>query len=109
MTKFYTEWFVDVRDDARLHLLALTTPSASGKRIWGVAEPFGWNRILGILRKEFPHVQVPSDIAGAQGEPDRQKIDNSVASDLLGGWISLEKSVVDTAIGFGFSKPTSNK
>lgn len=97
-----TEWFLDVRDDARLHVLAFTTDSFSGKRIWGVAQPFGWNEVLAILREEFPHLQLPPDVPGKQGEPDPQKIDNSVATKALGSWISLRKSLVDTGKGFGF-------
>lgn len=101
-SEFRTEWFIDVRDDARLHILALTTPSLGGKRIWAAAQPVGWNEILAILRKELANVPLPPDVAGAQGEPDLQKIDNSVAEGVLGGWISLEKSIIDMAHGFGF-------
>ncbi|EPQ60190.1 NAD P-binding protein [Gloeophyllum trabeum ATCC 11539] len=96
------QWFIDVRDDGRLHVLALTDPSLAGKRIWAAAEPYGWNKIIHILRKEFPKAQLPPEVPGAQGEPDRQKIDNSVATKALGGWISLEKSLVDTAKSLGF-------
>lgn len=96
------QWFIDVRDDGRLHVLALTEPSLGGKRIWAAAEPFGWNKILAILRKHFPQVALPQDIPGAQGELDRQKIDNHVAKEALGGWISLEQSIIDTAKSFGY-------
>ncbi|PCH40321.1 NAD(P)-binding protein [Wolfiporia cocos MD-104 SS10] len=96
------QWFVDVRDNGRLHVLALATPSLGGRRIWAVAEPSEWNKILAIIRKAFPHVQVPDDVSGQQGEPDQQRIDNSVATEALGGWIGLEQSVIDTARSFGF-------
>ncbi|PCH34576.1 NAD(P)-binding protein [Wolfiporia cocos MD-104 SS10] len=98
----HPQWFIDVRDDGRLHVLALATPSLGGKRIWAAAEPFGWNKVLSILRKHFPHVKVPEDIPGPQGEPDPQRIDSTVAAEALGGWIGIEKSVVDTAKSLGF-------
>ncbi|EED78053.1 predicted protein [Postia placenta Mad-698-R] len=96
------QWFIDVRDDGRLHVTALTNPSLSGRRIWGVAEPTGWNKILAILRKNFPRANVAPDIVGEQGEPTEQKIENTVATEALGGWISLEQSLVDTGKSVGF-------
>jgi len=100
VTQIPPQWFIDVRDDGRLHVLALTTPSLGGKRIWAAAEPFGWNRILAILRKNFPHLQLPPDVPGKQGEPDPQKIENFVARDALGGYIGLEQSLVDSVLSF---------
>jgi hypothetical protein len=100
LTLSWKEWHVDVRDTARLHLLGLTTPSLGGKRILAAAGPWGWNEILGILRKHFPNVQVPEDFEG--GEPDRQRIDSEVAREMLGGWIGLEQSVVDLAKSLGY-------
>lgn len=95
------EWFIDVRDDAQLHVQALINPSLGGKRIWGVASPFGWNQIFSILREKTSIANVPADIEGKQGEPDRQRIDNSVATEALGGWISLEQSILDSVKSFG--------
>jgi hypothetical protein len=94
------EWYIDVRDCGRLHVLGLTTPSLGGKRVWAAAGPWGWNQILGILRRHFPNVQVPEDFEG--GEPDRQRIDSEVARELLGGWIGLEQSLVDLAKSLGY-------
>ncbi|KAF9800990.1 hypothetical protein IEO21_10229 [Rhodonia placenta] len=96
------QWFIDVRDDGRLHVAALTNPSLSGKRIWGVAEPTGWNQILAILRKSFPDANVAPDLVGEPGEPTKQKIENTVATEALGGWIGLEQSLVDTGKSLGF-------
>ncbi|OSX56520.1 hypothetical protein POSPLADRAFT_1159921 [Postia placenta MAD-698-R-SB12] len=96
------QWFIDVRDDGRLHVAALTNPSLSGKRIWGVAEPTGWNQILAILRKNFPDANVAPDLVGEPGEPTKQKIENTVATEALGGWIGLEQSLVDTGKSLGF-------
>jgi len=94
------KWFVDVRDDGRLHVLALDQPEAAGKRIWAAAGPFGWNLLLSILRKHFPKVAVPED--QKEWTLSDQKIDSEVGRKLLGGWISLEDSVVDTAKSAGY-------
>lgn len=84
-----------------MHVEALTNPSLGGKRIWGVAAPFGWNQILAILRGKTSIANVPADVEGKQGEPDPQRIDNSVATEALGSWISLEQSVLDSVKSFG--------
>jgi len=94
------QWFIDVRDCARLHIISLTNPSLSGKRIWAAAEPFGWNAVLAILRKNFPGLKLPEDFEN--GGPDRQKVNSEPAKALLGGWISLEKSVVDFGKSLGY-------
>jgi len=98
------QWFIDVRDAARLHILPLSDTSLVGKRIWGAGGPYGWNGVLSILRKNFPKEadKIPADIAPSALEPNPWKIDNEVAAKALGGWISLEQSVVDTAKSVGF-------
>jgi len=96
------QWCLDTRDDARAHALALLSPDVGNKRFWVVNEPAGWNQILGILRKHFPDRPVPADVPGDYGEIDAQKIDNSIATKLVGTWIPLEQSLVDTAKAFGF-------
>jgi len=85
---------VDVRDVAKIHYLGLVNDSMVGKRWWAVSEPFGWNKIYGILRKHSPGANIPDDYEG--GETDRQLIDNSASTAILGGWIPLQKSIVDT-------------
>jgi len=54
------------------------------------------NELFSILRKKFPDVTIPEDWEG--GDPLRQKWNNRATTALIGGaWVSLEKSVVDTA------------
>ncbi|CCM05598.1 uncharacterized protein FIBRA_07826 [Fibroporia radiculosa] len=100
--RYPPDWFVDVRDVARLHVLALTEPELSGRRLWATAAPFGWNEMFAIFRKHFPQVQVPEDIPGVQGEPAKFTIENEVGRKALGEWTSLEKSIVDTAKSIGY-------
>jgi nucleoside-diphosphate-sugar epimerase len=95
---------VDVRDTGRLHVLALSAPPAGGKRFWAAAAPFGWNQVLGILRQHFPKAPIPKDLEAPRGQPDRQKIDNKPAEQLLGGWISLERALVDLGRSLGYQE-----
>ncbi|CCM04626.1 uncharacterized protein FIBRA_06810 [Fibroporia radiculosa] len=94
------EWFIDTRDTGRLHVLALTTPSVGGKRFWAVASPYGWNQVLTILRRTYPESTFPENLPEENGGVDTQEIDNSIATELLGGWIGLEKSIIDTTKTF---------
>ena len=45
---------MDVRDNARLHVAALTDGDINNERVFAFAEPFNWNDILRILRKLRP-------------------------------------------------------
>ncbi|KAF8511240.1 hypothetical protein JB92DRAFT_3097181 [Gautieria morchelliformis] len=56
--------------------------------------------VYGIYRKHFPKAQVPEDIEGS--EPWAQELEFTESTELLGGWISLEKSVVDLGKGLGY-------
>lgn len=88
-----TEWFVNVRDVARLHVLALTSPALSspGARVWAVAAPFNVNDVLRILRKFYPEKTFPADVEGLG--KDLRRIDNKRGEKLLGGWIGFEETM----------------
>ncbi|KIJ50701.1 hypothetical protein M422DRAFT_245347 [Sphaerobolus stellatus SS14] len=92
------QWFVDVRDVAKIQYLALVIDSMAEKRWWAIAEPFGWNQIAAILRRISPEANVVEDYEG--GEIDRQRIDNAASTELIGGWINLEDSMKDTVESF---------
>lgn len=63
ITSFYdVEYFVDVRDTARLHVAALVVPSVKSKRILAYAEPYNWSQLLDILRKAYPSREWPANI-----------------------------------------------
>ncbi|KAK4543890.1 hypothetical protein LTR36_004664 [Oleoguttula mirabilis] len=93
---FPPQWFVDVRDTAKLHVAALIDPSANGQRIFAFAEPYSWNKLLAILRKQNPDRQFLEDKEG-EGE-DLCQIPNEDAEALLQkhyghGWTPLEESL----------------
>ncbi|KAK3649369.1 hypothetical protein LTR56_006456 [Elasticomyces elasticus] len=90
------QWFVDVQDDARLHVAALIDPSCNGKRIFAFAKPYTCNEILAIFRKAYPDRKFMED--RDMGE-DLSTVPSEEAEALLKkhygkGWTSLEESVM---------------
>ncbi|KII91604.1 hypothetical protein PLICRDRAFT_135934 [Plicaturopsis crispa FD-325 SS-3] len=98
---FPSQYFVDVRDVARLHLAGLTLPStgAPGYRLWAAAAPFTWGQVLDTLRALRPDAGLPDSFPWAV-KTNLSHIDNSRTTALLGelgrgGWIGLEESLRD--------------
>lgn len=48
------EWFVDVEDAARLHVVALLCDQVQSERLFAFASPFTWADIAVLLRKLQP-------------------------------------------------------
>ena len=93
------QYYINVADDARLHIIALTAPDVVSERIFGFAGTFHWNQILEMMRRAVPEgVTVPEDI-----DDDRRDLSEIVprarAEELLKvycgrkGWVGLEESV----------------
>ncbi|KAI9660479.1 MAG: hypothetical protein M1821_009829 [Bathelium mastoideum] len=90
------QWYVDVEDDARLHVAALTRRDTTGERIFAFTAPFNWNDVLAQYRTMFPGKKFVDDIEG-QGR-DLSKIPNERAEQLLKemgrtGWTSMEETL----------------
>lgn len=58
------EHFVAVDDIARLHVIALLRSDVQNERLFGFAEPMGWNDILAIFRRNIPDREFLPDIPG---------------------------------------------
>lgn len=89
------QWFVDVRDDAKLHVAALVDPACDGQRIFAYAEPYNWNDILTIFRKLEPG---KSFLVDREQGKDLSEVPNGEAEALLKkhyghGWSGLEESI----------------
>ncbi|KAF6805561.1 NAD dependent epimerase/dehydratase [Colletotrichum sojae] len=84
--------YVDVRDVARAHLLAATTPAAGGKRF--VVSPGGASnqRIANIFRAALPQLagRIP------KGDPEK--------TDLPEGIYGVDSSLAKTVLGLEFTK-----
>ncbi|KAF4551701.1 NAD dependent epimerase/dehydratase-like protein 1 [Elsinoe fawcettii] len=48
------EHFINVVDDAKLHVIALSNPDLSGRRLLGMVAPSPVSKIVEILRKAYP-------------------------------------------------------
>lgn len=51
---FKIEHYIDVRDLARIHAIALLDPNVQSERLFGMAHPFTWKTIISILRDLRP-------------------------------------------------------
>ncbi|KAK0653700.1 Aldehyde reductase 2 [Lasiodiplodia hormozganensis] len=63
-TSYPPEWYVDVQDNARLHVAALTHSDVSGERLFAYASPYNWNDVLAAFRMAFPEKKFRDDIPG---------------------------------------------
>lgn len=91
------DFFVDVQDNARLHVAALIHPEVQGERIFAYASPFTWRGIQRIMQKLYPGKSFPRDIDEA--ELDKSDIVRAPRAEALlrdmgrPGWTSLEETV----------------
>jgi nucleoside-diphosphate-sugar epimerase len=51
------QWYVDVRDAARLHVAAAVLASVEGERIFAWAEPYTWPEVAKVLESEMGEVK----------------------------------------------------
>lgn len=92
------EYFIDVKDCARLHVVGLLDPSVKDQRIFGLAQQFNWTDVLTILRKTHPQQQLPKNPEN-EGRDYTEVIPRDKAEKLLKdfygqpGWTSLEDSL----------------
>ncbi|KAG0632968.1 hypothetical protein HOY80DRAFT_930612 [Tuber brumale] len=90
--------YIDVRDVARAHVQALTSPAAANQRIILSAPGYSTTVIVKIMKIHFPVElcgRLPAD-NGVQDKPPVD-IDSEAGRGLLGGeYISLEESAVST-------------
>lgn len=94
----YPEYFVDVRDTARLHVAALLDPNVKAERIFAFATDYNWTDVLTILHKLRPDHEFP-------GNPENEGRDytevvpiaraQKLLQDFFGqkGWTTLEDSL----------------
>ncbi|KAL5092570.1 hypothetical protein Trisim1_001123 [Trichoderma cf. simile WF8] len=92
------QYFVDVRDTARLHVAALLDPNVKAERIFAFATEYNWTDVLTILRKLRPDQEFPDDPEN-EGRDYTEVVPIARAQRLLQdffgqtGWTSLEDSL----------------
>ncbi len=99
-----SQWMVDVKDTARLHVAALIDPEVENERILAFAYPFNCNDILACLRKLYPDKEFPNNIE--DDSRDLSKLDNRRGEELLKkfgrpGWTGLEESIQENTACLG--------
>ncbi|KAL2681186.1 hypothetical protein Neosp_008793 [[Neocosmospora] mangrovei] len=90
-------YFIDVQDNALLHLAAAVLPDVKGERIFGMAEPLSWDNILGILRKQNPRRRFHknfSDCGYSVTFEPRNRAEHLLRELGRPGWTSLEDSIL---------------
>ena len=99
------ERYIDVRDDARIHVAALLDPQVSNQRLFACVSSFSWSDMIALLHKLRPNnTKIPacSDHLNVQDMMDIKPIRK--AEDLIkrffgvAGFVSLEDSA---AAGIG--------
>ncbi|GAV47704.1 hypothetical protein ZYGR_0H05500 [Zygosaccharomyces rouxii] len=92
--------FIDVRDVARAHLIALQKESATDQRICVFKSTFGSQDILDILNARFPELRGKISSGPNPGKGDQTpscSYDSSFSDEILGfEFKTLEESVYDT-------------
>ncbi|KAJ5113383.1 hypothetical protein N7456_001917 [Penicillium angulare] len=91
------QWFVDVQDNAKMHVIALLEPDLESERLFAFSSPFNWTQVTSILRGLRPRAPVPRVPEGEQ-EDLMDIIPAKSAEDLLmsfygHGWTNLETSL----------------
>jgi nucleoside-diphosphate-sugar epimerase len=98
------EYFIDVEDVARFHVIALIHPELSRQRIFACAATYNYNDILAIFRKNFPDRKFLVDWPGLGKEltivPPREKA-NALLKEFgrPGGFTPFEESILRNVEG----------
>jgi nucleoside-diphosphate-sugar epimerase len=91
------QYFIDVRDAARLHIAALINPETENERLWGFAEPYSWNSVLAIFRKLWPQKNFIEDLPGLGWDESIIPTESALKAlkDVFGqnGWTGIETSL----------------
>lgn len=92
------QYYVNVQDDAKIHVGALLFGDVSNERLFSWAHPYNWNDMLAILRKHYPQQKFLDDDPNLGR--DLSQVSNQRAEEILKrlsgtGWVSLEDSILD--------------
>lgn len=90
------EHFIDVRDDAKLHVIALAHPSLVGRRLLGMVAPAPIDRIIQILRELYPQKEFKDfEVDGTDkiDNKEKGKVEDLLMEAYGHGYTRLEESV----------------
>ncbi|KAI1089874.1 aldehyde reductase [Rostrohypoxylon terebratum] len=94
------QYYVDVRDNAAVHVAALVYPDVKNERIFAFSHPFNANDLLRTLKRLYPERKFGEEEPNAAVE--KSTVTNERGEELLKritghGWTSFETSVRDAA------------
>ncbi|KAI1263593.1 aldehyde reductase [Xylariaceae sp. FL1019] len=91
------QYYVDVQDNALLHVAAAVLPDVVSERVFAFAEPFNGDGILAILHKLYPSRTFPesfqSDHDLTDIVPRTRALELLKAMGKTEGWTSLEETI----------------
>jgi nucleoside-diphosphate-sugar epimerase len=95
LSHFPPQYFINVTDDAKLHIAALIDPACNGERIFGFTAPQSYNHLLAVFRKLEPGKDFGQD---ADIGEDITQVPNEEAEELLRkhyghGFVGLEETI----------------
>lgn len=100
-TRPRSEWHIDVRDDAKLHVAALLDPNTQHRRLFAFSKPFRWSRLVDVLKRHRPENRAIPEPPAADDWLDGTELPPlQVAQDCIKSvfgeseYIDLEESVV---------------
>jgi nucleoside-diphosphate-sugar epimerase len=97
------QYYINIADDAIVHVAALLYKDVSSERLFAFAYPYNWNDILAIFRKLYPTKKFIDDIPNLQR--DLSIVTNGRAEDLLKrfaghGWTNLEETIKSSVLDY---------
>ncbi|KAF7560766.1 hypothetical protein G7046_g3379 [Stylonectria norvegica] len=90
------QYFVDVQDNALLHVAAAIHPGVESERVFAFAEPVNGDGILAILRRLYPGRTFPDNFQSESDLSDilpRRRAERLLQDLGKNGWTSLAESV----------------
>lgn len=96
---FGPQWYVNVEDTARLHVIAALDTEVESERLWACAAPMNWVQIIGILQNLRPNntliptapIEEPKDYTEIVGSGRALQLLRAFFG--ISGWTSLEQSL----------------
>ncbi|OAX81997.1 hypothetical protein ACJ72_03657 [Emergomyces africanus] len=97
------QYYVNVRDNALVHVAALIYADVRGERLFAFAQPYNWNDILAVMRKLYPDREFIDDLPDLGR--DLSKVSSQGAEDLLRrisgrAWIDFEQTIKEATDDF---------
>ncbi|KAL5332432.1 NAD(P)-binding protein [Aspergillus crustosus] len=99
MNLIVSQYFVDAQDLARLHAIALLSPTVKSERLFGLAAPYTWQELVDSLRELRPDSKTLVTNVPANREGFVQIVTTERSRELLEeffgqkGWTSLKDSL----------------